>query len=160
MVEFVKQSRRRLVVEMTETAAYPLLEHPGVAPFRQHLNIVVAFKHQCVASTQHFCDVPRDAACVGKNAEFVVSIGKHKLHRLTRIMRDRKRMDLQLADSERTMAVDHSKAGWSTAIAGHGYKRSMRQNDFEIMASRTLENACAVIAMFVSKQNGGNVTQL
>jgi len=109
MLDLAEQSRSRQVVEMTEATANPLLERPGIVTIRQHPRVMVAFKHQSVANAKRLDNVSRDCACVGENAETVASIGKHKLHRLTRIVRDGKWKNLHLANIEWSMAVDHAQ---------------------------------------------------
>lgn len=55
------------------------------------------------------------------------------------------------------MAVDHTQSRQIAPAARYGGERTVSKDHFDVMAPGVLEDAGAVITMFVSDENGGKI---
>ena len=55
------------------------------------------------------------------------------------------------------MAVDHTQSRQITPVARHGGECTVGKDHFDVMAPGILEDAGAMIAMFVGNEDGGKI---
>ena len=94
---------------MPETPANALLKRRGIVALGQHLGIVIALEYQGIAAMQTPDHMRRRKTQVCQNAKAATSIGQDELDRLTRIMRDGKRLYLQVSDRKGSVAVNQAQ---------------------------------------------------
>src|SRR5690606_5616702 len=85
---------------------YPLLEPGGIIAGCQHLGIVIAFQHKRVAEVQGRFNMGCRATGIREHAQAPPSITEYELRRFLRVMRDRIRLDLDVADAKTLIAAD------------------------------------------------------
>ena len=72
---------------------------------------MIALQNQTVADTQHINDMLGNRPGIGQHPQAMQAVGKNILDGFTRVVRDRKRMDLKDTDCKRLMAVDQTTLG-------------------------------------------------
>lgn len=88
-----------LIRQMAVPAKNPLLQAPGPAgTVLQHLHIVIGFQHEHIRLTDALGDDARDVAEVGGKADVARSGAQEEAHRVLRIVRQRERLDREVAD--------------------------------------------------------------
>lgn len=158
-IQLPQDMRRSVIVQMAEPAADAFFKRPGIRPVHQHIQIVVAFQHQCVAAAQHMLDMRRGDAGIGQHAQLARAIAQHVLHRLPGVMRDGKRLDVQVADGERGMAVyDMQGEGRLPGqVALHHGEGAMRHPHRHPVFIGQLEHAAGMVIVLMRHQDAGQL---
>ena len=148
-----EQACRGTVIEMTELAGDAPLDRLRIVAVRQHLEIVVAFEHQCVAARQARLHVRGGDAEVGQHTQPPASIGAHELHRLASVVRHRKRMNLDRVDREAIMTVEAPHARKLGEALRDDRERSEGEPDGGAEASGERRDTADVVAVLMGDQN-------
>lgn len=151
-IELGQQLRRGGIFKMAETSRDALLERIGIVAARQHRGIVIAFQHQRIADGESFDDMRRRNADIGEHAEAHAAIAQGELRGFARIVRHRKRLDLEVADRERLMAVDdaHIQAFFAAQACHRG---AVRHEERNAETPRTRRRAADVVAVLVRDED-------
>ena len=138
---------------MTPEASNPAFQCRRIAALLQHLQVMVALQNQATATAQHVHHVRGNMSRVGEHAEPPHAIGKHKLHRFTRIVRDGKRLDTNIANRERFVAVDDRYFDLVAHLARCS-QRTVSKHYGPTETPRTGKHATDVIGMLMRNQHG------
>ena len=103
----------------------------------------------------------RRRADVGQYAQPAVAIAEDILHRLPRVVRDRKGKDLEIANGEGGVTIDHDGLHPTTGEGrGRGDERAVGEMDRDAIAAGETRDAADVIVMLVSDDDGGQALGL
>jgi hypothetical protein len=83
---------------MPPETSYPALQGLRIASFRQHPCIVIALQHHGIAGIEHGHHMWCDMARIRQHTQSPGAIAEDELHWLAGIVRNRKRMDADIAD--------------------------------------------------------------
>lgn len=146
-----------MVFEMSEIARNTPFQHRRISRTRQQPRVVIAFKHQSVATVENVDDMRSDFPAVCEHSQPVDTIGKHVLCGFPRIVGNRKRRYLKTRDTEWGMSVDHPVFRLKLVAVLNETKRPVRKIDGNPETAGKPVDAGDVVAVFVSDQNAGNL---
>src|SRR3990172_2191834 len=106
MIQTRQQLRGLVVGKMPQRSADALLQARAVVAVSKHRRIVVAFQEQRIAAVQHLFDVRRAAAGVRQKACAMMSVIEYKLSGFAGVVRYRKGVYLEAAQSKRRVAAE------------------------------------------------------
>src|SRR4051812_26698396 len=100
-------------------------------------------------------DMRGAAAGIGQYAQAAVAVGKNKLTGLARVVRDRKRLNLDSADLKRLVTVEqaHVRQSAQVAVARERLPGARRHPDRQLEFSRHCSYAIDMVGVFVGNYN-------
>lgn len=148
-VEPRKKIRRYGILKMPESPSYPLLEPGRIIAACQHLRIVIAFQHKCVAAAKGCLDVRRRTTGISQHAQSAHPVAEYELGRLVGIMGNRIRLDLDIIDRETLVSADDIDLRQQPERSFDTAQGAMRQPYGDTESVREPGNAGNVVAMLV-----------
>ena len=144
--------RCRCIVEMSQTTTYATLQLRRIGALGKHCGIVITLEHQRFAASQHFHNVLRGDSDIGQYPKASHPIGKHKLHWFARIVRHRKRCNLDIAYGKGRMAIDEMDRVHCATSQARG-KSTVGQIHRHSKAPIARRSPTDMIAVLMSKHN-------
>src|SRR5947208_12081386 len=91
---------------MAEPARDALLERKRIFAVGEHVDVVIAFEHQRIATRQARLDVRGGYSEIGQYAQAPLPVGAHELHGFSRVVRNGKGTDFDVADGKNVVTVE------------------------------------------------------
>jgi hypothetical protein len=150
-VDCIQQIGSLSVIEMSIAASNPVLQRRRIRTFCKHGSIVIALEYQRLATGQHGLDMGRRSTAISQHPQTSDTVAKYKLRGLRCVMRHRKRLDAQVSDRKRCVAVNQDCPHVSAIVDSP--VGAVRQVHREAMPSSEAEYTAQVIVMFVGNEN-------
>ncbi len=143
---------------MAGAAQHALLHHPRIRPNLQHIEIVIGFQDQAIrAAEMHFYQL-RHVTEVGDDRHFRAIRTKREPDGICRIVRYRKRVNINVANAEMLPRVNGfhaveplAKSFWKNALH-HAHSR-LGNVERRLPQTKHLRQAVAMIGVFVSDED-------
>src|SRR5579859_2671962 len=157
IVQAAQQIGGRAVIEMAETPCDALTQFLRIAACAQQFRVVIAFQDQCIATAQYGLDVPGGATDVREYAQPARAIAEYVLSRLPRIVWHRKRLHVQVANSESLVILDHADLGNAGEQGLETRESSGSKPDRNTVAARKPGHAANMIVVLMRHDDAGEV---
>ena len=155
IIQIRQQCRCLSITEMAQGSAHTRLERGGIRAALQHVAVMIAFEHECIAAIQQAPDMRGDAPGIREHPEAVSAIGKNKLDRFTRVMRYRHRRDAQVTQDKIRVRIKSSGADQTCSVTGR--QGACRAPHGKPVACGESRHAAYMVRVLMGDQHGGKV---